>query len=182
MICCALWFRITVTRTYSRLLDPLAHRVLLIMLVTLTGLRLCREGQQPVDRELRRWSADPSGNKLQWRLTRGKAASRDAYATSPTMTALWFAATSAGTLLPLPCTHLCPCFHTSVHLRLYASAIFPVSIDAFSPNFCDWCILGQRHLCMLLGQRKMNWLGFGVKVISSDASSTLWQRRVLVSS
>jgi len=27
---------------------------------------------------------------------------------------------------------------------LYVSAISPVSVDGFSPNFCHWCILGHR--------------------------------------
>ena len=50
----------------------------------------------------------------------------------------------------------------SVRPRLYASTISPVSMDGFSPNFCHWCILGQR-------------LGFGVKgqghIIASAAST-----------
>ena len=26
----------------------------------------------------------------------------------------------------------------------FVSAISPVSVDGFSPNFCHWCISGQR--------------------------------------
>ena len=26
----------------------------------------------------------------------------------------------------------------------FVSAISPVSVDGFSPNFCHWCILGHR--------------------------------------
>ena len=43
--------------------------------------------------------------------------------------------------------------HTSMHLRLYVSAISPVSVDGFLPNFLPLVHLGT----------KMNWLGFGVK-------------------
>jgi len=47
--------------------------------------------------------------------------------------------------------HICPCFHSvhqsicaSVRVSETASAISPVSIDGFPPNFCHWCISRQR--------------------------------------
>jgi len=35
------------------------------------------------------------------------------------------------------------CF-ARLHPRLYVSVISPVSLDGVLPNFCHWCILGQR--------------------------------------
>jgi len=56
----------------------------------------------------------------------------------------------------------------------YVSAISPVSVDGFSPNFCHWCILGSDDLITFLGQK--------VKVqghtIEAEAHNTLRYRRV----
>ena len=51
-----------------------------------------------------------------------------------------------------PCR--CLCVRASVHASVrpsvrdsrgsFVSAISPVSVDGFSPNFCHWCILGHR--------------------------------------
>jgi len=35
----------------------------------------------------------------------------------------------------------------------YVSAISPVSVDRFSPNFCHWCILGQRWPDYVFGSK-----------------------------
>jgi len=37
-----------------------------------------------------------------------------------------------------------PCVRPSMIHVVVVSAISPVSVDGFSPNFCHWCISGQR--------------------------------------
>ena len=39
-----------------------------------------------------------------------------------------------------------PCVRPSVRdsRGSFVSAISPVTVDGFSPNFCHWCILGHR--------------------------------------
>ena len=56
----------------------------------------------------------------------------------------------------------------------FVSAISPVSVDGFLPNFCHWCILGHRLPVYVLGSK--------VKVqghtIAAEAHSTRRYRRV----
>jgi len=42
----------------------------------------------------------------------------------------------------------------SVRPKLHVSAISPVSIDGFSPNFCHWYILGQRSRNEIANSKK----------------------------
>jgi len=50
-----------------------------------------------------------------------------------------------------PC--ISQCNSPSTHLRLYVPAMSPVYMDGFSPNFCHWCILGQRWTDWVLGSK-----------------------------
>ena len=76
-------------RMYSHLLGRSARHLSLTRPVTSMGLRLCLEALQLADTQVLRLADAQNGNRHRRRqLTRGKAALRDAYATSPTMMAL----------------------------------------------------------------------------------------------
>jgi len=38
-------------------------------------------------------------------------------------------------------------------IHVVVSAISPVSVDGFSPNFCHWCILGHRWPDYVFGSK-----------------------------
>jgi len=58
---------------------------------------------------------------------------------------------------PCVCASVRPSLRVSVRpwftWLFYVSAISPVSVDGFSPNFCHWCISGQRWPDYVFGSK-----------------------------
>jgi len=67
----------------------------------------------------------------------------------------------------------------------YLSAISPVSVDGFSPNFCHWCILGHRWPDYVFGSKgqssRSHHRGWGAlhSTLPSSATFSSWTRYVL---
>ena len=59
--------------------------------------------------------------------------------------------------------------------EFYVSAISPVSVDGFSPNFCHWCISGQRWPDYVFGSKGQSSRSC---TIAAEAHSTRRYRRV----